>query len=149
MLGIDIIDLQNISERELINEGFLAEQFVGQNLFNAEFNSLQSGLYYWIRESSKSNAEVDYAVAKGSLICPIEVKAGKSGSLRSLHQLMFEKKLKYAIRFDLQRPSEQHISTMISTGNGLQESSYSLISLPLYCAELLPKIMEELKKDMN
>jgi hypothetical protein len=32
-----------------------------------------------------SNAEVDYLVAHATHVLPVEVKAGKSGTLRSLH----------------------------------------------------------------
>ncbi|MBN2659140.1 MAG: ATP-binding protein [Spirochaetales bacterium] len=141
LLGLDIIDVQNVFKRELINEGALAEQFIGQQL------RFQSGLFYWVRESSKSNAEVDFAVSKGSMIVPVEVKAGKTGSLKSLHQLMYEKKLDYAFRFDLQLPSVQRVSTRVSTKSGLKESSYTLISLPLYAVELLPELIDQIRTE--
>jgi predicted AAA+ superfamily ATPase len=147
ILGLDILELQNITERELINEGFLAEQYVGQLLFNARYNNLQSDLFYWTRESFRSNAEVDYAIAKGSLIFPVEVKSGMSGSLKSLHQLMYEKKLKYAFRFDLQSHSVQEITTRVSTKDGLKELNYTLISLPLYAVELVAKIIDEIRSE--
>ncbi len=58
---------------------------------------------------------------------------------------MFEKGLLYAVRFDLQPPSLQKISTKVSTGKGLKDVNYTLISLPLYAVELLPKIIEEIR----
>lgn len=147
MLKIDIIELQNASERSLINEGILAEQFIGQLLNTDHSLSTNSEVFYWIRETKKSNAEVDFAIAKGSFIVPIEVKSGLSGTLKSLHQLMYEKKLKVAFRFDLQRVSVQEISTNISIKSGQVLSRYKLISLPLYAVELLPKLIDEIRTE--
>ena len=41
-------------------------------------------LTYWLREAKSANAEVNYVTASGSQVVPIEVKAGKSGTLKSL-----------------------------------------------------------------
>lgn len=146
MLGLDIAELQNVYDRELINEGPLAEQYIEQQLFNMEYNNLRSGLFYWTRESARSNSEVDFVIAKGSMIIPIEVKSGKTGTLKSLHQVMSEKKLSHAFRFDLQKPSVQKIETKVSTGTELQESIYTLISLPLYLSERLPDFVNTIRK---
>lgn len=64
--------------------GKMAEQFVGQELrtsFNLE-------LFYWSREARGSSAETDYLIETNGDIVPIEVKSGKSGSLKSLHLLL-------------------------------------------------------------
>lgn len=69
-------------------EGRLAEQFVGQQLL-AESGSASEDrtLYCWIRSAKSSNAEVDYIIVRDGKIIAVEVKAGKSGSLRSFHVL--------------------------------------------------------------
>ena len=41
-------------------------------------------LFYWRRSEKNSSAEVDYLVAAGGRVVPVEVKAGKAGRLRSL-----------------------------------------------------------------
>ncbi|GAI87797.1 unnamed protein product, partial [marine sediment metagenome] len=41
--------------------------------------------YYWVREAKNSNAEVDYVISCCSKALPIEVKSGKTGTLRSMH----------------------------------------------------------------
>ena len=64
--------------------GKMAEQFVGQEL---RFSNSES-LYYWSRDARSSNAETDYLVERDGEIVPIEVKSGKSGSLKSLHLLL-------------------------------------------------------------
>ena len=67
-----------------IYKGFLAEQFVGQELLAAG----QNELCYWSREAKSSSAEVDYLIVREGEIVPIEVKSGVSGKLRSMHLLL-------------------------------------------------------------
>jgi len=64
--------------------GAMAEQFVGQEILAAT----NSDLYYWAREASGSSAETDYLIEKQAKVVPVEVKSGKSGSLKSLHLLL-------------------------------------------------------------
>ncbi|MBI2195360.1 MAG: ATP-binding protein [Planctomycetes bacterium] len=66
-----------------IYEGAMAEQFVGQ-----EMAFSQDELCYWAREARGSSAEVDYLAAVAGRICPVEVKSGAAGRLRSLHLLL-------------------------------------------------------------
>jgi hypothetical protein len=67
-----------------IYKGSLAEQFVGQELISAG----NDPLYYWSRDAKSSTAEVDYLFARNETICPVEVKSGSAGKLRSLHLLL-------------------------------------------------------------
>ena len=62
----------------------MAEQFVGQELAAAG----HSELHYWAREAKSSSAEVDFLVVVAGQICPVEVKSGAAGRLRSLRLLM-------------------------------------------------------------
>lgn len=64
--------------------GKMAEQFIGQELRC----TTDRELYYWSREARGSSAETDYLIEKEDEIIPIEVKSGKSGSLKSLHLLL-------------------------------------------------------------
>jgi len=83
-------------------------------------------------------------ISKGKDIIPLEVKAGKSGSLKSLQQMMLSKKLKKAFRFDLNLPSIQKVSHKLS--GPLQEDakiSYSLSSLPLYFSHNLNSLLDK------
>ena len=43
---------------------------------------------YWYRDKKGASSEVDFVIQKGSSIIPIEVKSGKAGTLRSLHQFV-------------------------------------------------------------
>lgn len=76
---------KNISKDKFSSayRGKMAEQFVGQ-----EFRAANRKLYYWSREARGSNAETDYIIEKDGEIVPVEVKSGKSGSLKSLHLML-------------------------------------------------------------
>ncbi len=68
-----------------VNSGALAEQFTAQELIAYQDLYREPSLYYWAREAKSSNAEIDYVFPCLSHVLPIEVKAGKSGTLKSLH----------------------------------------------------------------
>jgi len=68
-------------------QGKLAEHIVGQELLAIDMNSNKK-IPFWVREQKQANAEVDFAVPYKHYIIPLEVKAGKTGSLRSLHQFL-------------------------------------------------------------
>lgn len=87
----------------LINRGKSAEQFVGQELLAYSENYRKENLFYWERGKGTSTAEVDYVKNIGSTIIPIEVKAGVTGSLRSLQVFLNEKNLDLGVRIS-QRP---------------------------------------------
>ncbi len=67
-----------------LHRGALAEQFVGQELTAAG----QTELHYWARPAKSSNAEVDFLAVRGGRVCPVEVKSGSAGRLKSLHLLL-------------------------------------------------------------
>jgi len=147
LLGIDWLDIRRLQARSLINEGPLAEQFVGQHLhWDAQ---CAPELHYWARESRKSNAELDFVVARGALVVPIEVKAGKTGSLKSLHVFMQQKGLSDAVRFDLLPPSVLEVSTSVSTASGQESVAFRLVSLPLYAVDRLPAILDDIRQEMG
>ena len=64
--------------------GALSEQFVGQEFLSSGLDHL----YYWSREAKSSSAEVDFLIVKDNVICPIEIKGGASGRLKSMHLLL-------------------------------------------------------------
>jgi predicted AAA+ superfamily ATPase len=106
LAGLNLSETVLNNDFESINKGSLAELFVGLELLKSESCYEQHALYYWHREAKSSNAEVDYIVQKNQKILPIEVKAGKQGSMQSLRLFMEEKKVKYGIRTSLENFSE-------------------------------------------
>jgi len=84
------------SEINDIYRGKLAEHVVGQQL-NSKAKTSQKTTF-WVRDKNNSSSEVDYLLAWNNLAIPIEVKSGKSGRLRSLHQFMDQVEHKLAVR---------------------------------------------------
>ena len=125
-LGLNGSQLQQMDERSLINEGALAEHFVGQELMCIHGGKQTPELFYWLREGKSNNAELDYVISENGVLVPVEVKAGKSGTLKSLHQFIIHKKVSQAVRFDLNLPSTQQLN--------FEGISCELLSLPLYMA---------------
>ena len=59
-------------------------------------------LYYWQNLSRGAQAEVDYVLVKDMQVVPLAVKAGTTGSMKSMYQFMEEKHLTYGIRTSLE-----------------------------------------------
>ncbi len=124
--------ITDIEEIKLNNEGNLAEQFVGQELLCLPPFFSENEIYYWMREKRNSEAEIDYLVQNMNKIVPIEVKSGKTGTLKSLQVFVIEKNIKKAIRFNSDIPSVANIETSLKLNNEKKKVNYKLISLPFY-----------------
>lgn len=97
-----ILDL----EKNFINKGMIAEAFIGQEILAYSQLRQPETLYYWHREQPTSQAEVDYLLVKENKIIPVEVKAGKGSTLRSMHAFLHaHPDLTYGIRFSTQNYS--------------------------------------------
>ncbi|MDF1759294.1 MAG: AAA family ATPase [Coxiellaceae bacterium] len=88
------------TEQAFINQGQVAESMVGQEILAYSNPSVAPSLYYWHRDKRGSEAEIDYLHAKHGSVIPIEVKAGKTGTLKSLHMFLDQHKdSPYGARF--------------------------------------------------
>ncbi|GAB5411373.1 MAG: ATP-binding protein [Chlamydiales bacterium] len=123
------IDLDLLLEEDimLLNQGALAEQFVGQELLALNGPHEPPSLHFWSREKTGSSAEVDYLWTIGQKIFPIEVKAGATGNLRSLKIFMEEKSTPLGIR--------------ISTAPLSQEEK--IVSIPFYLISEINRIIRK------
>ena len=101
ILGLDLTDWILAPDATIVNRGILTEAFVGQEILAYSPPQKRGALFYWHREAHASNAEVDYMLARGQDIIPVEVKSGATGTLRSLHLFLKEKSSvsPYGIRF--------------------------------------------------
>jgi hypothetical protein len=136
--GLSILDVEKSGDIMLVNSGAVAEQVVGQHLLHSQPFYKQPELYYWMREKRSSEAEIDYVIAAGSQMVPVEVKSGKTGRLKSLHQFIHAKKSRIAVRFNNQKPSCVKCSDELPDGTSVK---YRLISLPLYMAEEMRRLI--------
>ena len=141
--GLDWRNLSQMEEKQIVNQGAIAEQFVGQHLQAILADKQNRELNYWLREGKSSNAELDFVVGLGGNIIPIEVKSGATGTLKSLHQFMGTKQAPLAVRFDSNLPAVQQIDTVINVKKKRENVKYKLLSLPLYLVERLDALIEE------
>jgi uncharacterized protein len=141
-LGLSLHRVRSLSEIILINSGGLAEQLVGQLLRTIFPPYAPPAAYYWHREKKGSEAEVDYIIAHGDQVIPVEVKAGKSGSLKSLHKFMQEKNRKIAVRFHSDIPSICPVNVKLTP---VLSVKYHLLSLPFYLIGQLHRLIDQVK----
>lgn len=123
ILNLDYSQFLLDSDISQINNGTIAELFVGLELIAHTNPREKCSAYYWHREKRASNAEIDYIILLKNRIVPVEVKSGATGSMKSLKIFMESK----------------------STPSGLKISSFpyshndNIISVPFYGIEQLIK----------
>ena len=143
--GLDGPSIDAMDAIRLVNEGGIAEQHVGQQLATFGGGEAAPELHYWLRHARAGNAEVDYVTSRGDWIIPVEVKAGRSGSLKSLLQYAHEKRPPIAVRFDTNPPSLQTVRHAIRTVTDTVPVTLRIMSLPLYAVEALPRLIDQLR----
>ena len=100
------------------------------HLITQEIMSLNTLKYkqsnFWVREKAQSSSEVDLIVQFMDKIIPIEIKSGKEGKLKSLHQFIEKSNHPYAIRmYAGEFKIEEHITPTT-------KKPYYLMNLPYY-----------------
>jgi predicted AAA+ superfamily ATPase len=148
LCGVNWLALSRMDDVQLVNEGAVAEQFIGQHLSYSKQGKDAPQLVYWLREGRKANAEVDYVVSSGPDIFPVEVKAGRSGTLRSLQQFVASGKSLKAIRFDTNPPGRQKVTHQVPVAGGKQVVTFELLSLPLYAVGEIERLLEQEQKQV-
>lgn len=139
-LGITMSDIRSIDDLMMINSGQVCEQFVGQHLLYSGKYYEDPQLFYWLRQKGSANAEVDYLVSQGTKIIPVEVKAGKTGTLKSLHVFVNEKKSEFALRLYAGKPLLNNAQTSVY---GMKQNSFRLLSLPFYLINQIKRLCRE------
>ncbi|RXF71952.1 ATP-binding protein [Arcticibacter tournemirensis] len=105
LLGLNINEILFEDDFDTINKGAIAEQYVGLEILKSFSCYRQENLYFWQREATNSNAEVDYVIQKDEGMLPIEVKSGKKGRMQSLFIFLKEKNLPKGVRFSIENYS--------------------------------------------
>jgi predicted AAA+ superfamily ATPase len=111
-----------------INRGAIAEQFVGQELLAYHSPYQSAKLFYWENQKTTSDIEIDYLYVFEQAIIPIEVKAGSTGKLKSMHAFMKQKKSSMGIQIS-QKP--------LSFEN-------NILTIPFYLISRLPELLRKL-----
>jgi len=116
----------NFDNLHAFYKGLLAEHIVGQELIASDFLTSRK-LAFWVREKKQSSAEVDFLFQFDRFVIPIEIKSGKSGTLRSLHQ--FINRCDHSLAIRLYSGPLQIENTKTPEGK-----SYHLLNLPYFLA---------------
>ncbi len=104
----------------------ITQEFISLNTLQAQ------APHFWVREKAQSSSEVDLIVPYNQLVIPIEIKSGKEGKLKSLHQFIEQAEHPYAIRmYAGEFKVEQHQTPM-------HKKPYLLMNLPYYLGAQLP-----------
>ncbi len=119
LLGLDLKGWFLKPQDAFVNQGELVESFIGEEIMAYSSSNMRSTLFYWQREARGSEAEIDYLSVINGEIIPIEVKAGKGSTLKSLHSfLSSHPKSPYGIKISLSDRSKFE----------------KIVSIPLYAA---------------
>ncbi|MCF8243790.1 MAG: AAA family ATPase [Saprospiraceae bacterium] len=113
--------------------GRIIHHWVGQQLL-ANMNSPLDSLRFWVREKKQSSAEVDFLFPFRQILVPVEVKAGATGKLRSLHQFMEICDHPFAIRLY----AGELLLQQATTPSG---KTFHLLNLPYFLGENLGEYM--------
>jgi len=117
-----------------IYKGAAMEVLVGQMLMAME-QKVGFDVAYWKRDVRSSTAELDFILPWKGMLIPVEVKAGKTGTLKSLFIFMDISPLDFAVRiYDGEYKLEK-----LTTPNG---KAFRLLNLPL---ALTPWLFDYLK----
>lgn len=139
-LGLNLNQINAVKDIAFINHGGIAEQVVGQLLRTLPPVYMEPELFYWQRENPGANAEIDYIIQYTNHVIPVEVKAGSSGTLKSLHLFMSLKKFPLAVRINSDYPSKMTINQKNTLGDDV---SYNLISIPFYLIGQLYRLLSD------
>jgi predicted AAA+ superfamily ATPase len=126
MLGIP--DLNNFYRGKII------QHMVTQEIISLKEDERYTP-HFWVREEKGTSSEVDLVYQYGKYIIPVEVKSGKQGKLRSLHQFMERTNHPYAIRLYAGTFSIENAKTP----GGVP---YLLMNLPYYLTSKLPEYIQ-------
>lgn len=106
ILGLNLSEFLFDPSSMLVNKGTIAEQFWGLEYIKYGSPWAPPSLYYWHRESSNANAEVDYVIQQRADLLPVEIKSSGKGSMQSLRQFLKEKGKEFGYRFSLENFSK-------------------------------------------
>lgn len=130
-----------LSDLYPIHQGRLMEHLVIQEFLSVQLDPLFKP-YFWVREKVNSDAEVDMVIPLGADLIPIEVKAGKTGKLRSLHQFMDVAPHSMAIRVHGGNFSIEKVKT-------ISGKEFCLMNVPHYAAAQLPQYIKHLVEHVS
>lgn len=127
-------EIMNIKDINAVYHGQLSEQITGQTLLSQAIRK-NINLSYWYREQKGSISEIDYLISYHNRLIPIEVKSGKSGTLRSLLNFIDEGRNNFAVRIYSGASGIEKIRTP-------NKKQFALFSLPFYLLHRIEQLLD-------
>jgi uncharacterized protein len=124
----------SFSDLNSIYQGKAAEHVVGQELLAKNLRDHRPPTF-WVREKPGSTAEIDFLYEYRGMAVPVEVKSGKTGTLRSLLRYMDETDVPVAVRLYADVVQKQ----IVHTPSGRE---FILLNLPYYLCGVLDLYIE-------
>jgi predicted AAA+ superfamily ATPase len=121
--------------------GKIIQQLVSQELISIH-DEISYKPHFWVREEKDSNAEVDLVFRHEKYIIPIEIKSGKQGKLRSLHQFIERTNHPYSIRMHANKFSVEKVTTP-------GKVPYLLMNLPYYLGTQIQEYLDYFVKNYS
>ena len=113
----DLLDVYN---------GKIIEHIVCQELMATNKDMINKPLF-WVRDKEGASAELDFLILYNGKAIPVEIKSGKSGKLKSLHQYIDMSETPLAIRLYAGKFHEDKLKTP-------QGKEFTLLNMPYYLA---------------
>lgn len=135
-LGIQS-QMLSMSDLSMAYKGALIPHLIMQEVLSLESMSWHKPLF-WVREKAQTSAEVDLVVVHQGRAVPVEIKSGKAGTLRSLHEFIERVDHPYAVRmYAGEFKVEQHVTPRA-------RKPYLLLNLPYYLGTKLRDCLDYL-----
>ena len=128
-----------VNDLTTMYKGALIPQVIYQDIMSLNKTTYRKPSF-WVREKNQSSAEVDLLITAGNKLIPVEIKSGKTGKLRSLHQFIDKCGHPYAIRMFAGEFSVEKTKTPAGT-------PYLLMNLPYYLSTKLNEYAEFFMKN--
>lgn len=132
-LGIQA-SLIEIADLSKAYKGALVPHLITQELISMQESTFKKP-HFWVRQKKDAQAEVDLLYNYKNLLIPIEVKSGKVGKLRSLHQFVERAPHAYAVRMYAGEFSIEAHKTPAG-------KAFILMNLPYYLTSYLEQYLD-------
>lgn len=128
-------DVFNSKDLTDVFNGRVIEHVVGQEIL-ANNEDLLRNLLFWVRKKEGTTSELDFLFVDESGATPVEVKSGKAGKLRSLHQYVDSSETKLAVRL---YSGKFHIDKLKT----IKGKPFVLLNIPYYLTGNLKKYLNK------
>ena len=127
-------DLLSVDDLNTAYKGGITPHLITQEILSLNTLSYRKPSF-WVREKTQSSAEVDLIMPFKDKLIPVEIKSGKVGKLKSLHQFINSSPHPYAVRmYAGEFRVEKHKT--------VEGKEYLLMNLPYYLGTKLPEYVE-------